>query len=159
MTPLDVISLDEAKEFLKVDFDSEDDMITSLIYSAIALIEKRTSYMLYERDEMKFVSKCDKIYEYPFALASSETASDYQIIENRLYSSIQILTGLTYPQTNGKSIELTIGYNDASLIPTPLIDACKRLITYWYDQREMDRASLPTDVYMMIQPYIRDFTI
>lgn len=158
MSQLSVISLSEAKEFLKVDFDSEDALITSLIKSAVDFVEKRTNYILWERDEFKFLRQYDKIYDYPFALASSETASEYEIIENRLYSSIRILSGITYPN-KGRSVELTIGYNDPSLIPNPLIDACKRLITYWYDQREMEMAKIPNDVYILIQPYIRDFTI
>lgn len=159
MDALDVITLEEAKEYLKVDFDNEDQLITNLIRSAVALIERKTSYMLYQRDEMKFISNPDKIYEYPFALATSETATEYQIYENRLYSSIRIIGGDPYPCNNGRSVELTIGYNDPSLVPSPLKDACLRLITYWYDQREMDMAKIPSDVYVLIQPYIRDFTI
>lgn len=159
MTALDVITLAEAKEHLKVDFTSEDALITRLIKSAVALIEEKTEYILYQRNEFDFVSTSDKIYKYPFALATSEDATEYQIIESRLYSSIKIIGGSTALTSNGRSVELTIGYNDASLVPSPLKDACLRLITYWYDQREMDQAKLPTDVYVMIQPYIRDFTI
>ena len=159
MDALDFISLQEAKEYLKIDFDSEDNMIINLIRSAVSSIEKKTSYMLYERNETKFISNCgDKIYEYPFSLAESEDADNYEIYENRLYSSITIIGGGSYP-TRGRGVELTIGYNDSSLVPPVLKDACMRLITYWYDQREMETTSFPSDVYTMIQPWIRDFTI
>lgn len=159
MDALDVIPLEEAKEYLKIDFDTEDNMITNLIKSAVALVEQKTSYMLYERNEVDFVSNPDKIYKYPFALADTEEATEYDIIEKRLYSTIRIIGGTPYPCANGRSVELTIGYNDTSLVPPALKDACLRLITYWYDQREMEKSEFPSDVYTMIQPYIRDFTI
>jgi len=158
MDGTNVITLEEAKEFLKVDFDNDDLIITNLIKAAVGIIEKKTSYMLYERNEISFVSNCDKIYKYPFSLSESEDNDNYTIIANRLYSSINIIGGIEYP-TQGRGVELTLGYNDPSLIPSPLREACLRLITYWYDQREMQNHEFPSDVYMLIQPFIRDFTI
>lgn len=52
MTPLDVLSLADAKSFLKVDFSDDDQLITGLISSAIAVVERKTNYRLYNRQEI-----------------------------------------------------------------------------------------------------------
>lgn len=51
MTPLDVISLAQAKQFLKTDFADDDALITSIIGSAINYTEQLTNYRLYTRTE------------------------------------------------------------------------------------------------------------
>lgn len=54
LTPLDVLSLDDAKLFLRVDFPDDDSLITSLIYSAVNLVEQKTQYRLYQRTEKQY---------------------------------------------------------------------------------------------------------
>lgn len=54
LTPLDVISLEDAKLFLRTDFDDDDSLITSLIYSAVNLVEQKTQYRLYQRTELQY---------------------------------------------------------------------------------------------------------
>lgn len=54
LTPLDVVSLDDAKQFIKVDFPDDDSLITSIIYSAVNLVEQKTQYRLYQRTELQY---------------------------------------------------------------------------------------------------------
>jgi hypothetical protein len=53
MNALDVVSLQTAKDFLKVDFSDDDALITALIFSGVALIEQKTQYRLYQRVEVQ----------------------------------------------------------------------------------------------------------
>lgn len=53
MTPLDVISLSEAKLFLRTDFDADDNLIETIIYAAVTYVEQMTNYRLYQRTEYK----------------------------------------------------------------------------------------------------------
>lgn len=59
MTPLDVITLAQAKKFLKVEFSDDDDLIGGngttdfgLIGAAIGLVEQKSQYRLYQRIEL-----------------------------------------------------------------------------------------------------------
>lgn len=54
LTPLNVISLEDAKLFLRVDFVDDDTLIESLIYSAVNLVEQKTQYRLYQRVELQY---------------------------------------------------------------------------------------------------------
>lgn len=53
MTPLNVITLDQAKAFLRVDFSDDDALITGLITAAVGLVEQKTQYRLYQRLEIQ----------------------------------------------------------------------------------------------------------
>src|SRR6201986_58556 len=54
MTALDVISLTDAKDFLRVDFPDDDNLIESIISSAVRLVEQKTQYRLYQRIENQY---------------------------------------------------------------------------------------------------------
>lgn len=53
-TPLDVLPLEDAKSFLRVDYPEDDSLIESLIYSAVNLVEQKTQYRLYQRTEKQY---------------------------------------------------------------------------------------------------------
>lgn len=53
MDALNVVSLADAKAFLRVDFADDDTLITSLIFSAVALVESKTQYRFYQRIEIQ----------------------------------------------------------------------------------------------------------
>lgn len=52
MNPLSVISLQQAKDYLKVDFGDDDGLITTMINSAVTLVEQKTQYRFYQRIEV-----------------------------------------------------------------------------------------------------------
>lgn len=54
MTPLDIISVADAKAFLRVDFSDDDTLITSLINSAFNMVEQKTNYRFYQRTERQY---------------------------------------------------------------------------------------------------------
>ncbi|HEY4756066.1 MAG TPA: head-tail connector protein [Ignavibacteriaceae bacterium] len=153
MTALDVISLEQAKTFLVVEFNDHDALITRLIKSAVSWVEKRTGYILYKRDKNEYVRDRERLFYYPLGLKTGSNTG-VELIEGKLSYTVNITSG-----DNPRSIVLEIGYDDSASIPNELITACERLITYWYDQRELENQIIPSDVNMLINDWIRDKTI
>src|SRR5215467_8472948 len=101
MTPLDVISLDQAKLFLRVDFDDDNDLIEGLIYSAVGLVEKETNYRLYQRNEI--IYQTGKYYyvafQYPLNSVvsviniDSSDVTDYTSLVKLKYDALRIIIG------------------------------------------------------------------
>lgn len=54
MIPTDIISVTDAKAFLRVDFADDDTLITDLINSAFNLVEQKTQYRFYQRIETQY---------------------------------------------------------------------------------------------------------
>lgn len=52
MNALDVITLQQAKDQLKVDFADDDALITQIISSAVNVVEQKTNWRLYQRVEI-----------------------------------------------------------------------------------------------------------
>ncbi len=79
MTELDVVTLQQAKDYLKVDFNDDDDLITSLIIGAIGMVERFTMYRLWQRSEAIQTSKNQyEAYQYPItaiAISSIDQSS------------------------------------------------------------------------------------
>jgi len=67
MSYLNVITLERAKNYLRVDldFDTDDAEITSMISASCRYVEKRTNHILYARD-IVYNGTCQvKVYDYP----------------------------------------------------------------------------------------------
>jgi len=68
MAYLDVISLADAKLYLRVDdtLTEDDDQITLMIKTALRHIEKVTNVMVYDRDKtFRFIDGSVRVYDYP----------------------------------------------------------------------------------------------
>ena len=152
MTALDVVTIQEAKDLLRVTWDDDNNLINAIIKTAVSYIEQKTQYYLYKRDVFEFLDNGEKIFRFPVALKDAPDGVELHQV-GKLYSKI------SFPNNSSRSIELTIGYDDRSEIPAPLIEACKRLIVFMYDTKEASLAQVPTDVYMLIHDWIRDRTI
>ncbi|PTX14453.1 gp6-like head-tail connector protein [Pontibacter mucosus] len=152
-TALDLITLEEAKAHLAVDFPAHDMLITRLIHTAVALIEKRTQHMLYEREETRRIKSGYELYDYPATVDTLGDGLDYQAEEHAGY------TRLYFGSTRPEVVTLTLGYAEKEQVPEPLISACYKLLTYLFEHRDTYQAELPSDVYLMIRPYQRYATI
>lgn len=127
-TYLDVISLEQAKLYLKVDTlqTETDSEITNMINSSLSFIEKRTGHI--------FKTK-DKVY-YSCALTNSVIVYDYPIDNTVTLLDIQYRQlNAIVPTVNG-SVTLTLGYTDIDDIPSELIDAALQLIKVWFYESE-----------------------
>ena len=120
-TYLDVISLDRAKLYLKVDAgQSETDAeITQMIGSALSYIEKKTNHIFKTRDKV-YYKDCAlvqqvKVYDYPIQDAPTDT------IVRPLYSIVPTVNDV---------VTLEVGYTDVDDIPTELIDCALSIINF-----------------------------
>ena len=123
---LDVISLEQAKLYLKIDtLQTETDAeITNMINSSLSFIEKRTGHV--------FKTK-SKTY-YSCALVNSVIVYDYPIVTPPANTQLRQLNAIV-PTVNG-SVTLTLGYDALEDIPSELIDAALQLIKVWFYESE-----------------------
>jgi hypothetical protein len=133
-TYLDIISLEQAKIYLKVDSGQTetDDEITSMINSSLSFIEKRTNHIFKTREKV-YYKDCSlvqqvKVYDFPIQEAPTDTTV------RPLYSIV--------PTVND-TVTLTIGYILLDDIPNELIDAALQIIKVWfYESEKQENTSL-----------------
>lgn len=135
-TYLDVISLEQAKIYLKVDSGQTetDDEITSMINSSLSFIEKRTNHIFKTREKVyyKDCSLVQQVKVYDFPIDNTETELD--IVYRPLYAIV--------PTVND-TVTLTIGYILLDDIPNELIDAALQIIKVWfYESEKQENTSL-----------------
>lgn len=164
MTPLDILSLQDAKDFLKVDFDDDNDLITGLIRSSVSYIEKQTQYRLWNRFELETTSFNTELFQFPI---NSFTVTDlsgnipiYRAEQKSIRLNILFPEHLNTFESFASSlpiyyIRMDVGYTSADQVPDDLISAMKKLVTYWYEQRGMNKVDLPDDINNLIDPYKR----
>lgn len=123
---LDVISLDQAKLYLKIDTlqTVTDDEITSMINSALSFIEKRTGHI--------FRTRIKKFYSTP--CCNSVVVYDFPIIDAPDGTEVRQLNSIV--PTVGGVVELELGYEDINDIPSELIDAALQLLKVWFYESE-----------------------
>jgi len=129
MAYLDVISLADAKLYLRVDDDLTDDdaQITRMIKGALSYIERYTNYILFARDkEYRLVNGCVSVYDYPI---NSEVTADLESENKTLHTNYTLGTG------NGL-ITLNVGYSLVSDIPQELIEVAFEIIDIYYYGKE-----------------------
>lgn len=149
MDALDVISLADAKEYLRVDYTDQDGVITRNIKSAISLIEQYTDVYLYERERTYALLGCSlEIYDSPLVWTGISPEKTKQ----------QAMSVIVYGKS-GDTFAANIGYSDKADIPQNLLDACYKLITYLFENRDSYSVSLPLDVQMLVNQYRRSATI
>jgi len=129
----DVISLEQAKLYLKIDEDQTvtDDEITGMINSALSYIEKRTNHIFKTRDKV-YYKDCAlvqqvKVYDYP--IDNSET--EFDIVYRPNYAIVPTVDDV---------VTLTIGYETLDNIPSELIDSALQLINFWFYNSETKNA-------------------
>jgi hypothetical protein len=129
----DVISLEQAKLYLKIDEGQTvtDDEITGMINSALSFIEKRTNHIFKTRDKVYFkdcaLVQQVKVYDYPI----DNTETEFDIIYRPLYAIV--------PTVNN-TVTLTTGYTSVEDIPSELIDSALQLINFWFYNSETKNA-------------------
>jgi len=130
---IDVISLERAKLYLKIDDlqIATDDEITSMINSSLSFIEKITGHIFKTKTKTYYSSACCNtviVYDYPIIDAPTGT-------EVRQLNSI-------VPTIDG-SVTLERGYETLDDIPNELIDAALQLLkVYFYESETQQNSTL-----------------
>lgn len=158
MDELSVISLEQAKNHLVVLNDAfYDAQITGIIKTAVGMVEQYTDYRLYQRDVTIPMVNCNQdIALFPISITGVINGSTAQT-----YSTYQRTLSISVECSNWRNsvINTTVGYDDVTKIPHPLIGACYKIITYLFENKDAYEATIPYDVQSMINQFRRSATI
>lgn len=138
MAYIDVITLERAKNYLRIDTTLTDDdaEITAMINAACSYIEKRTNLIFYPRNKVYKGSCQVKVYDYP--INSIVTTPAPFAYEQPMFT--------VYPDV--KTVELNVGFVDPNDIPDELIQACLQMIKVWYfeSEKQVNTTLIPESV-------------
>lgn len=158
MVITDVISVQQAKDWLQVDFPDEDPAILRLINSAVQWVEKYTYHYLYARTITKYTRSCQTGFpEYPINSFSVTDKTDTPLDPQPTPYYGATKTYVTCPVQS--KVVLQVGYSTLNAIPSPLVEAVYKLITYLYENRDAYGTTLPIDVQLLINQYRRSPTL
>lgn len=150
MAYLDVLSLAEAKNYLRLDDDlTEDDgLVTSMITAAFQFIEKRTSHILFARDVTYYVEPCGlDVYDYPI----NSVVSPVDYVDCRFAGRTR------YSLNEGGDMVLNVGYATPAEVPEVFKQVALQIIDYWYYQNEkkITNSGMPELLQQNIDVYRR----
>jgi uncharacterized phiE125 gp8 family phage protein len=179
LTPpaLEPLSLAEAKAFLRVEHDDDDDVIVALIAGARIHVETQTRRALITQT-WRLVRDCwppdGRIEVRPAPLRTLVAARVYDRDNNPLELDIDafvldtagstlILAPWAVPQPTrlgaGIELDVTVGYGVAATdVPEPLRQAIRLLVAHWYENRGVAAigdtlALMPANVPALLAPY------
>jgi uncharacterized phiE125 gp8 family phage protein len=174
------VSLSEAKAHCRVDSETEDTLISSLILAARLHIEQQLDLALISQSWSYYLDQwpADDHVELPLAPlmyvqsvvtynaadeATSVDPADYSIDTASRRPRIAFNSGVGRPvpgrSVNGIEIAFTAGYGTtADDVHMPIRQALKMLIAHWYEAREpvvisQHAESVPATVASLIAPY------
>lgn len=130
MSATNIVSLTEAKNYLRIDDDltSDDTYITSLIYAAVNTVERVTNIFAYARDKVYNVSSgLLRVYDYPINSVVAPTDYEMETLDN--YANITFDNEL-------ETVTLNVGFSDAADYPTDLKIVILELISLMYYDRK-----------------------
>ena len=138
MAYIDVISLERAKNYLRIDTTLTDDdaEITAMINSACSYIEKRTNLIFYPRNKT-YKGACQvKVYDYPINSIVTDPAPF--AYEQPMFT--------IYPDV--KTVELNVGFVDPNDIPDELIQAMMQMlhVFYYESEKQVNTTLIPESV-------------
>ena len=125
MAYIDVITLQEAKNYLRVDDDlTEDDaQITRMINAALSFVEQWTQHYMFARGRsFRLINGCVRVYDYP--INSITLPTDVKLEEKTLY------TNFTHPKD--KLLNLNVGYVLPADVPDQLLEVAYEIIDLLY---------------------------
>ena len=151
MTALNVITLEEAKEWLRVDFNDEDTKITELIHAAVQWVEGYTGLYLFNR-------------EVTHEVTASESCAGTVTIFGKPNLTLISIDGVTTDlptvrdgsfciDSTAKVIVYSIGYLNKSDIPQPLITAAKKFLALQYEESIDGQKEVPSEIRRLIDQY------
>jgi hypothetical protein len=146
MTYLSVITLERAKNYLRIDLDNTDDdvEIIYMINAACRYVEKRTNHILYARPIVYNGSCQVKVYDYPINT----------IITTPLPFKVNFSMFTVYPDV--KTVELNVGYAQDE-VPDDIIQAMLQIIKVFYyeSEKQVNTTLIPESVKEILDLYKR----
>ena len=155
MAYLDIITLADAKTYLRIDDTLTDDdaQITRMIKASLSQVERATNYILFARAKSYVVENLSvNVYDYPInSLTTPTTATG---LEKAIYT-----TYTTIVATDLK-VTLNVGYVNPLDVPSDLIEVAFEMIDLMYYSPETGK-SIKSDLSelskMVLSNYKRFF--
>lgn len=153
--PIEPVSLDEAKSFLRIDHDDENDLIETLIRSARERLEDRLNVAMIERSMRLERSEGGDIALPRWPVSSVDDVSidglnTTAFTAKLLSRPAQVMVSSGAPVT----IEFTAGYGtERSDIPAPMRQAILLLVAHGYEHRDVPPDTMPLMVDALTMPY------
>lgn len=151
MSYLDVISLTEAKNHLRIDddFTQDDAAIERMISSSLSYVENFTCHILYSRSKTYKRYEDDKniiVFDHPIT----------QIPTDEIPLHFSWKTEFVTDE-----VDLTVGYQTKNDIPSELIDAAFMIIDNWYYNHEKNgnTSIIPDGANNVLFSYKRDIAV
>lgn len=156
---LDIISLSDAKTYLRIDdtMNADDTQIEGMIQGALQWVESYTNHIFVEREKEYFSNTDTKwcgqyifnVYDFPIESVVSPVSSDD-------YTEKRFDTKTKYT-TRDETITLNLGYASVSDIPSAMIQAAYTILNTWYyNSEKMDSSTLiPSSVRFAVNPHRR----
>lgn len=145
-----ILSLEDAKRYLRLDSDfiDDDSDIELMIESAFDFISKHTNYIFSARDKTYNQVDCDVLYVWDYPINTTEFGDNIPLYYSGFVKFL-----------NTESITLNVGFSSKSddNFPTPLIMCAKQMISVYYYQAEknVDNTLMPPNVMETIDTYRR----
>ncbi|MEA2841716.1 MAG: hypothetical protein QOF41_3046 [Methylobacteriaceae bacterium] len=177
---IEPVALADAKKWLKLETNDDDDVVGALITAARLMVEAQIRCMLITQT-WRLIYDCwpnERLIKIPLAPFQSLTAMRVydaagvaQAVSASLYyvdsapDAARIIFGAP-PQNPGRNaagveIDIVVGYGTTpESVPEPLRQAIRALVTDWYENRgDADAAdmanALPSSVRALVAPYQR----
>jgi len=153
MAYIDVVTLAEAKSYLRVDdsFTADDSLITMLINLSGDYIERHTNHLLFARAKTyKFLDGVKRVYDYPINSITSPVEADMTITELPLYTLYEYSSG---------DLVLNVGYTLPADVPPFLKVKMLEIIDGMYNGNENSSVTnIDDELYKSLAVY-RRFTL
>ena len=135
----DLISLADAKLYLRVDHTDSDAEITRMIKSSLSYLEKHTQHIIIDGDRTYNLgdNNCINVYDYPITdvvKGIDKDGADVTLTFETNYDKTEKIGYTLYEQIDSAAVKLvlTVGYTTATDVPPELTDAALEMIDYWY---------------------------
>lgn len=139
-----IISIEEAKDYLGIDDSSRDVEITRIIAAALRYVENKTGHILEPRAiTYNLINGSVRVFDFPIISTANVTATTTA-------SGLSTL----YHDSNNTTITLTVGYTSSSDIPSDLLEAGFMLIKFFFYEQE-GSGKMPDVINYLLQQHQR----
>lgn len=151
-TYLDIITLERARIYLRVDdgMNEDDAEIESMIKAAFLFIERYTCHLFGARELTQYVPP--KIYKYPINSIDGEVVPDY----NNWYQQNMDMLCEEY-RRRSVLVSFNAGYVDTEDVPEDFIQAALQMIKVFYyeSEKQFNSTLIPISVTQVLDTYRR----
>ena len=174
---IEPLSLEEAKTFLRVEHDDDDQLIAALIASARMQIEGQGKIALISQD-WRVVLDCwphhgriavkpeplkalnaARVYDFQGQPQTVDTQAFVADLGNSTFAFMPWTMRVPGRIAAGIELDVTVGFGDAATdVPDSLRQAIRLLVAHWYENRGLVAGAdksvvLPSTVAALIAPY------